>query len=104
MTVAEEGSVTKAAARMFVAQPSLSRQLRDLERHVGQDLFVRTSQGVQLTEAGRQLLPRAQAIVADVESAVRMVRDSASPVDGTAVVVTSTETVDLTGLAVGRAG
>jgi DNA-binding transcriptional LysR family regulator len=64
VAVAEEGTVTGAAARLFVAQPSLSRQLRALERHVGAPLLVRTSRGVALTPEGEHLLPVARHLVA----------------------------------------
>ena len=50
LAVAEEGAFTRAAARLFVAQPALSRQIRDLERHVDCQLFVRGSRGTVLTE------------------------------------------------------
>ena len=54
VAVAEEGSVTLAAARrLHTAQPSLSRQLRDLEREVGVQLLLRTVRGIELTPAGR---------------------------------------------------
>jgi LysR family hca operon transcriptional activator len=59
VAVAEEGSLTAAAEkRLHTAQPSLSRQLRDLELEVGAQLFVRMSRGVEITEAGRSGLPR----------------------------------------------
>jgi regulatory helix-turn-helix LysR family protein len=54
VAVAEEGSLTHAAERrLHTAQPSLSRQIRDLELEVGVELFVRSSRGIELTEAGR---------------------------------------------------
>ena len=54
VAVAEEGSLTNAAERrLHTAQPSLSRQIRDLELEVGVELFVRSSRGIELTEAAR---------------------------------------------------
>jgi len=54
VAVAEEGSLTVAAEkRLHTAQPSLSRQLRDLELEVGAQLLIRTSRGVTLTSAGK---------------------------------------------------
>jgi LysR family hca operon transcriptional activator len=54
VAVAEEGSVTVAAERrLHTAQPSLSRQLRDLECEVGTPLLVRSARGVELTQSGR---------------------------------------------------
>jgi LysR family hca operon transcriptional activator len=57
VAVAEEGSPTVAAERrLHTAQPSLSRQIRDLEHTVGVQLLVRSARGVELTEAGRIFL------------------------------------------------
>ncbi|MDB5448505.1 MAG: LysR family transcriptional regulator [Phenylobacterium sp.] len=62
VAVAEELSFTKAAARLNVAQPWLSARVRQLERRLGVELFVRTTRKVEITPAGQVLLPRAQAI------------------------------------------
>lgn len=67
VAVAEAGSVSRAATRCFVAQPSLSQQLRKLEEELGQPLFDRVGRGVVLNEAGRALLPRARAILEQVQ-------------------------------------
>lgn len=64
--VAEEGGFCKAATRLGVAQPSISQQVRRLEKHLGNALFDRLGRQTVLTEAGRALLPRAKAILADV--------------------------------------
>jgi len=56
LAVAEEGSFTRAAALLHVAQPPLSAQIRQLERRVGADLFAREPGHVRLTDAGRALL------------------------------------------------
>lgn len=55
VTVAEEGNISTAAALLHVGQPTLSRQLKELERELGQKLFVRQSHGIKLTEAGELL-------------------------------------------------
>ena len=81
VAVAEEGSVTVAAEkRLHVAQPSLSRQLRDLEFEVGAQLLVRTSRGVQLTDAGRVFLDHARLALAQAAEAVAAARRMARPV------------------------
>src|SRR4029077_20890253 len=57
VAVAEEGSLTVAAERrLHTAQPSLSRQIRDLEYEVGTQLMVRSARGIELTAAGRVFL------------------------------------------------
>ena len=52
LTVAEEGSFTKAAEKLCIAQPPLSRQIRDLEEELGTQLFIRKAKGLALTESG----------------------------------------------------
>ncbi|RJQ79380.1 LysR family transcriptional regulator [Pseudonocardiaceae bacterium YIM PH 21723] len=64
VTVAEEGNFTRAAARLNVAQPGVSAQIRRLERELGQDLLDRSSRTVQLTEVGKAALPYARAALA----------------------------------------
>jgi DNA-binding transcriptional LysR family regulator len=60
IAAAEEGSFLKAASRLRVAQPSLSRQIRDLEREIGVSLFERLPRGVRLTPAGSAFLTEAR--------------------------------------------
>ncbi|GAA2497925.1 LysR family transcriptional regulator [Streptomyces gobitricini] len=60
VAVAEEGNVTRAAARLHLAQSGLSASVRALERELGAELFVRTARGVEPTEAGRALLREAR--------------------------------------------
>lgn len=67
LTVAEIGNITKAANSMHLTQPTLSRQLQDLERELGQKLFVRGSKNVTLTPEGMVLRKRAQEIMELVE-------------------------------------
>lgn len=64
VTVAEEGSLTRAAAKIPVAQQSLSEQIRALERQVGAELFIRGPRGVQLTDVGAALLVEAKPLLA----------------------------------------
>ncbi|MFF3325575.1 LysR family transcriptional regulator [Streptomyces sp. NPDC002889] len=63
VAVAEEASFTKAAARLFVAQPGVSTQIRRLESELGQELLDRTGRTVKLTEAGTAVLVRARDVL-----------------------------------------
>ena len=78
VAVAEEQNVTRAAARLHVSQPPLTRQIRDLEDELGVELFTRTGKSIKLTEAGRVFLAEAQASLLRVEAAVKVVRAFAS--------------------------
>lgn len=64
VTVAEELHFTRAAARLYVAQQALSRDIRRLERELGAELFVRTTRQVSLTPDGERLLPHARRVIA----------------------------------------
>lgn len=78
IAICESGSFTVAAQELLIAQPSLSQQIRQLERELGADLLNRGRHGVSLTAAGRVFLPRAEAVIAAVESARAAVADLAS--------------------------
>lgn len=80
IAVAEAGSVTVAAEKqLHTAQPSLSRQLRDVEREVGAPLFTRGARGVELTDAGRAFLVHARVAVGEAAEAVQAARRAARP-------------------------
>ena len=80
VAVAEEGSLTVAAKRrLHTAQPSLSRQLRDLEYEVGVPLMVRSVHGIALTVAGKAFLDYARVALAQVDAAVQAARRAAAP-------------------------
>lgn len=72
--VAEELHFGRAAARLHLAPPSLSQQIRVLERSVGAELFERSPRAVTLTAAGEALLTRAQALLADADSTLAEVQ------------------------------
>lgn len=74
VTVAEEGQITRAAQRLFIAQPSLSQAILELERRLGVALLVRARSGVSLTTAGDHLLPRAKELLATAEAIVASTR------------------------------
>ena len=80
MAVAETGSLTLAAAqRLHTSQPSLSRQIRDLEYQVGVALFSRSAQGVKLTDAGQAFMDHARLALIQVDAAVEAARKAAQP-------------------------
>jgi LysR family transcriptional regulator, hca operon transcriptional activator len=80
VAVAEEGSLTVAAERrLHTAQPSLSRQMRDLEDEVGAQLLIRSARGIDLTAAGRVFLDHARLALAQVEAAREGARRAAQP-------------------------
>jgi DNA-binding transcriptional LysR family regulator len=78
VAVAEERHFTRAAARVHLTQSSLSSSVRALERELGSDLFVRSTRQVELTEAGRALLPAARRTIAAAENG----RDAVAAVRG----------------------
>jgi LysR family transcriptional regulator, hca operon transcriptional activator len=80
VAVAEEGSLTHAAERrLHTAQPSLSRQIRDLELEVGVKLLDRGARGIELTAAGRTFLDHARLALLQVEAAGVAARRAAQP-------------------------
>ncbi|MEV5876383.1 LysR family transcriptional regulator [Streptomyces sp. NPDC052101] len=71
LAVAEEGSLTRAAERVFVSQPALTKQIRQLETQLGVRLFDRSRAGMAPTDAGRELARRAPAVLAAWDDALR---------------------------------
>lgn len=69
LAIAERGSFQRAAAQLNLSQTALSHRMKKLEQDLGLKLFVRTTRQVTLTEAGAQLLPKAQAMVGELASA-----------------------------------
>lgn len=82
MHIARVGSVSRAAREQHVAQPALSRQIAKLEDELGTSLFVRHGRGVRLTNAGAQLLERAETIINLVAQTGERVRASADTLSG----------------------
>jgi DNA-binding transcriptional LysR family regulator len=76
LTIADEGSFTRAAQQLLVAQPSLSQQIKALERELGGPLLERLPKGVRLTAAGKAFLPEARAAVAHADRARRNARSA----------------------------
>jgi len=83
IAVAEELNFTKAAKRLRIAQPPVSRHIRDLEEELGVQLFERNSNRVFLTDAGRSFLNEARAVVQHVSQAVEAARQVSSGWAGT---------------------
>jgi LysR family transcriptional regulator, hca operon transcriptional activator len=80
VAVVEERSLTAAAElRLHTSQPSLSRQIRDLEYEVGADLLTRSVHGVELTAAGKAFLDHARLALAQVDAAIEAARRAAQP-------------------------
>src|SRR6202162_3164596 len=80
VAVAEAGSLTVAAERkLHTSQPSLSRQIRDLEAEVGAQLLTRRARGIELTLAGRAFLDHARVVLSQVEQAAGAARRVAHP-------------------------
>src|SRR5258708_24525433 len=76
--VAQEGHLTRAAARLFVSQPALTKQIKQLEARLGVELFVRSRSGMALTEAGSVLAGQVPALLADWDRALRLTKVAAS--------------------------
>src|SRR6476469_10066728 len=74
LAIAEEGSFSRAAERLLVAQPSLSQQIGVLEAELGGTLLERMPRGVRLTMAGQNFLPEARAAISHANRARRAVR------------------------------
>lgn len=86
LAVAEEGSVTAAAERLHVAQPSVSQQIRNLERELGVELFARTPTGLVATVVGRAFLREAEVAVSAARRATATARAGADELVGELVV------------------
>lgn len=77
VTIAEEGTLVRAARRLHISQPPLTRKVRALEDELGVALFDRVPGGMRPTPAGERLLDRARGILAEVERAAVEARAAA---------------------------
>lgn len=78
MAVADHRNFTKAATTLRIAQPSLSQQIRKLERELGVELFYRTKRAVTLTPAGHALLPEARLLLAQADATAEVAKLAAT--------------------------
>jgi LysR family transcriptional regulator, hca operon transcriptional activator len=79
IAVADAGSLRVAAQKLNTSQPSLGRQIRDLEDEVGVQLLTRSARGIELTPAGRAFLEHARTVLSQVEAATEAARRVAHP-------------------------
>ena len=79
VVVAEEGHVGRAARRLHISQPPLSRRIQQLEDELGEPLFERTARGMRLLPPGERLLEHARRILDQVQAARRAVRGPITP-------------------------
>lgn len=86
LTVASEGNITKAAETLHITQPTLSRQLMDLEEELGTQLFVRGKRHIELTEGGIMFQQRVREIISLLEKAEREISGENQVVGGTVAV------------------
>ncbi|MFD7956130.1 LysR family transcriptional regulator [Streptomyces ardesiacus] len=95
VTVAEVGSVTRAAELLHLVQPAVTRQIRTLEQELGVPLFERTRQGMRTTDAGAIMVDRARRALNELERARAEVRPAPGAVTGIVTVGLLESTTDL---------
>ena len=83
ITVAEIGSFSEAADRLYLTQSAISKRIALLEQQIGKRLFDRIARQVSLTEAGNELLPRARRILQEYENALQAINDLSGKASGT---------------------
>ncbi len=82
MAVAETGSFSAAAERLYITQPAISKRIALLEQQLDARLFDRVGRQIKLTEAGNALMPRARQVLMDVEDMARAIHDLSGEVSG----------------------
>src|ERR1700748_54044 len=82
VAVAEAENVSRAALKLHVSQPGISRQIRDLEDEIGFQLFERSAKSLRLTGAGKVFLPEAKSVLQHAEDAVKKARAAISSTHG----------------------
>ena len=82
LAVAEEKNITRAAERLHIAQPSLSKQLMELERELGKQLLIRGKKQITLTEEGVLLRKRAEEIIELLEKTEQELRSDSQELSG----------------------
>jgi DNA-binding transcriptional LysR family regulator len=103
LAVVEEGSVTRAASRLHVAQPSLSQTLRALEGELGVELFHRVGRGLRLSAAGQALVGPARSVLSAIDAARGAVGEVAEVLAGTLqIAALATLAVDPLAALIGR--
>lgn len=101
--IAENGSFSAAAERLYIAQSALSRQIKELEQQLGTPLFERTARQPRLTAAGLAFLDRARHLLADLDKAERLAREIGQGLRGS-LRLNHSSTVPLTGRLLERLG
>ncbi|MHB8741510.1 MAG: LysR family transcriptional regulator [Sulfuricaulis sp.] len=89
LAVAETGSFSRAAERIYRTQPAISKRIASLEKQIGARLFDRIGRGIRLTEAGAALLPRAHDLVKEIEDIKRGLSNLSGIITGELLVATS---------------
>lgn len=89
LAIAERGSVSEGATQLHLTQPAVSKRLASLEQQLGTALFNRIGRRMQLTDAGRALLPRARHILNEISDTERELRALSSSVSGSLRIATS---------------
>ncbi len=89
ISVAEKGSFSDAAEALFITQPAVSKRIAALESELNNQLFDRIGRQIQLTEAGRALLPRAQSIISEIQDSQRAIQNLSQKVAGQLLIGTS---------------